>query len=184
MPGILESNRPCAGKGLVIVNTGYGKGKTTAALGLLLRAWGQNMRVCVIQFIKENGSASGEVLAARQLGIEWHTLGDGFTWESQDLMRTEIRARDAWALAQTKITDSTYDLVVLDEFTYPLQFRWLDAKEVVAWLQENKAPLQHLIITGWGAPDELVQFADLVTEMQKVKHPFDQGIQAQPGIEF
>ncbi len=176
--------RKCTQQGLVILNTGYGKGKTTAALGMLLRAWGQEMRVCVVQFIKNETGNTGEIRAARQLGIEWHTLGDGFTWLSQDLEATKTRARDAWALAQTKIANDAYDLVILDEFTYPLQFNWLDVADVIAWLRANKNPLLHLVITGLGAPSELVQYADLVTEMQKIKHPFDQGILAQPGVEF
>jgi cob(I)alamin adenosyltransferase len=171
-------------QGLVILNTGYGKGKTTAALGMLLRAWGQQMRVCVVQFVKGEIDNIGEIRAARQLGIEWHTLGDGFTWVSQDLEASKTTARAAWALAQTKIADDAYDLIILDEFTYPLQFHWLDVADVIAWLRTNKKPLLHLVITGFGAPPELVQYADLVTEMQKVKHPFDQGILAQPGVEF
>lgn len=171
-------------KGLVIVNTGQGKGKTTAALGMLLRAWGRQMRVCVIQFIKNEQGNWGEAKAARQLGIEWHAMGDGFTWLTKDLEMTKASVRGAWTLAQTKAADSAYDLVVLDEFTYPLQYNWLDVQEVIDWLDENKSPGLHLVITGRGAPPELVQFADLVTEMQNVKHPFEQGILAQPGIEF
>ena len=171
-------------KGLVIVNTGYGKGKTTAALGMLLRAWGQRMRVCVIQFIKGENSQSGEMRAAQQLGVEWHVMGEGFTWQSRDVESTKARAGDAWALARTKIASGDYDLVILDEFTYPVQFGWLDVADVTSWLRANKSPSLHLVITGGGAPRELVQYADLVTEMHKVKHPYDQGIPAQPGIEF
>jgi cob(I)alamin adenosyltransferase len=178
----IESAR--IGKGLVIINTGYGKGKTTAALGMLLRAWGQRMRVCVIQFIKGENSQSGEMKAAQQLGIEWHVMGEGFTWQSRDIEATKARAGDAWALARTKIASGDYDLVILDEFTYPVQFGWLDVADVTAWLRANKSPSLHLVITGWGAPRELVQYADLVTEMHKVKHPYDQGIPAQRGIEF
>jgi cob(I)alamin adenosyltransferase len=184
MNGLHEIASAQTSKGLVIVNTGYGKGKTTAALGMLLRAWGQRMRVCVIQFIKDENGNSGEMKAAQQLGIEWHTMGDGFTWQSRDVEATKARACDAWALARTKIVSGDYDLVILDEFTYLVQFRWLDAADVIAWLRENKPPSLHLVITGWGASRELVQYADLVTEMQKVKHPFDEGILGQPGVEF
>jgi cob(I)alamin adenosyltransferase len=171
-------------KGLVIVNTGDGKGKTTAALGILLRAWGRDMRVCVIQFIKQETGSWGEIKAAKKLGIEWHKMGDGFTWLSKDMDETIAKARHAWELAQEKIASGSYDLILLDEFTYPLAYGWLNAGEVIAWLREHKPEMMHLVITGRGAPPELVQFADLVTEMTNVKHPFDQGIRAQPGIEF
>ena len=171
-------------KGLVIVNTGNGKGKTTAALGVLLRTWGQGMRPCVIQFIKNEKNRGGEVKAARQLEIEWHTMGDGFTRRSRDMEKTSATARRAWELAQKKIASGEYDLILLDEFTYPLKYGWLDVSDVIGWLREHKPPMLHLIITGRGAPQELIEFADLVTEMRKVKHPFDQGIQAQLGIEF
>jgi cob(I)alamin adenosyltransferase len=179
-----EARRKRAKKGLIIVNTGHGKGKTTAALGVLLRVWGQGMRPCVVQFIKHERGTWGEIKAARQLGIEWHRMGDGFTWLSKDMDETVAKAHHAWALAQEKIASGDYDLIILDEFTYPLKFGWLDVAEVINWLQEHKPPMQHLIITGRDAPQELVAFADLVTEMLKIKHPFDQDIQAQRGIEF
>lgn len=171
-------------KGLVIVNTGPGKGKTTAALGTLLRAWGRGMRCCMIQFIKHESGNWGEVKAARQLGIEWHQMGDGFTWLSKDTDETIAKARHAWTVAQEKIASGDYDLIILDEFTYPLKFEWLDVADVIAWLREHKPSMMHLIITGRDAPPGLIEFADLVTEMRKVKHPFDRGTRAQPGIEF
>ncbi len=171
-------------KGLIIVNTGHGKGKTTAALGVLLRAWGRGMRPCVIQFIKQETGAWGEVRAAEKLGIEWYKLGDGFTWLSKDMDETVAKALHAWEVAREKIASGEYDLIILDEFTYPLKYGWLDTNEVIAWLREHKPPDLHIIITGRDAPPELIEFADLVTEMRKIKHPFDQGIRAQPGIEF
>lgn len=171
-------------KGLVIVNTGKGKGKTTAALGMVFRAWGRGMRTCVIQFIKGEKGHWGEVRAAEKLGIEWHRMGDGFTWCSQDVDETAARARDAWELAREKIVTGDYDLIVLDEFTYPLTYGWIDVQDVVDWLQRNKPPTLHLIITGRDAPPALVEFADLVTEMENIKHPFEKGVRAQPGIEF
>jgi cob(I)alamin adenosyltransferase len=173
-----------AKKGLVIVNTGQGKGKTTAALGTLLRAWGRGMRCCVIQFIKHETGNWGEIKAARQLGIEWHRMGDGFTWLSKDMDETVAKARHAWSLAQEKIVSGDYDLIILDEFTYPLKFEWLEVVDVIGWLQEHKPSMLHLIITGRDALPALMEYADLVTEMQKIKHPFDEGIQAQPGVEF
>jgi len=171
-------------KGLLIVNTGDGKGKTTAALGTILRAWGRGMRPCVIQFMKSETGQWGEVKAARKLGIEWHSLGDGFTWKSKDMDETIAKAQHAWTIAQEKISSNEYDLILLDEFTYPLQFGWLATDEVLAWLKENKPSKLHLIITGRNAPAELMEMADLVTEMKLIRHPFDQGINAQPGIEF
>jgi cob(I)alamin adenosyltransferase len=167
-----------------MVNTGDGKGKTTAALGTLLRAWGRGLRPCMIQFLKHEGGNWGEVKAARKLGIEWHKMGDDFTWLSRDMDETMAKARHAWSLAQAKIASGDYDLIILDEFTYPLQFGWLDTGEVIAWLAEYRPPSLHLIITGRGAPPELIAVADLVTEMSNVKHPYEQGIQAQPGVEF
>jgi cob(I)alamin adenosyltransferase len=171
-------------KGLLIVNTGDGKGKTTAALGTILRAWGRGMRPCVIQFMKSETGQWGEVKAARKLEIEWHSLGDGFTWTSKDMDQTIAKAQHAWNIAQEKITSNEYDLILLDEFTYPLQYGWLETKEVLAWLQENKPSKLHIIITGRGAPVELIETADMVTEMLLIRHPFDQGVNAQPGIEF
>ena len=171
-------------KGLVIVNTGDGKGKTTAALGTVFRAWGRDMRCCVIQFIKSEQGDWGEARSAEKLGIEWHQLGDGFIWNSKDLNKTIAKGRDAWSLAQEKIISGNYDLIVLDEFTYPLNYEWLDVDEVVAWLREYTPPMLHLIITKRDAPPALIEYADLVTEMCNIKHPFENGIKAQPGIEF
>ncbi|MFM8322818.1 MAG: cob(I)yrinic acid a,c-diamide adenosyltransferase [Chloroflexota bacterium] len=171
-------------RGLVIVHTGDGKGKTTAALGLLLRAWGRGFHCCVIQFMKAETGQWGEVKAARKLGIEWHTEGDGFTWTSKDLQESAARAVHGWELARQKILTPGYDLLVLDEFTYPLHFGWLDPAEVVAWLQANKPPALHLVITGRDAPQALVDYADLVSESKEIKHPYHSGVKAQAGIEF
>ncbi len=177
--------QPVRKKGLVIVNTGDGKGKTTAALGLLLRAWGRGMRVCMLQFLKNEHARFGETRAAAQMGIELVSTGDGFTWTSRDPAETQRKAVAAWAEAQQKIVNGGYDIVVLDEFTYLLHFDWLDTAEVIDWLARHKPAMLHVIITGRYAPQALVDFADLVTEMREVKHPFSQqGIRAQPGIEF
>ena len=179
-----QSRRKSLKKGLVIVYTGNGKGKSTAAIGTLIRAWGRGLRPCVVQFIKNKGGKWGEARAAERLGIEWNIIGDGFTWRSKDVNETIDTARQAWALAQEKIAGREYDLIILDEFTYPLSYGWLDMKETLSWLQNHKPPMLHLIITGRDAPPELVEIADLVTAMTKVKHPFDVGIRAQQGIEF
>jgi cob(I)alamin adenosyltransferase len=172
-------------KGLLIVNTGDGKGKTTAALGVLLRAWGRDMRVGGIQFFKHENANYGELRALNRMGVKLTPMGDGFTWTSRDLDETQAKALHGWAVAQEQITSGAYDIFLLDEFTYVLQFGWLDTAEVVAWLAANKPPMLHLIITGRDAPQALIELADLVTEMREVKHPFrDQGLKAQPGVEF
>jgi cob(I)alamin adenosyltransferase len=170
--------------GIVILNTGLGKGKTTAALGLLLRAWGQGLHTCTIQFVKAETGRWGEIKAAQELGLEWHTMGDGFTWHSKDIEATIVKAQNGWDMAREKIASGNYDLIVLDEFTYTMHFEWLDTEEVVDWLRDNKPPELHLVITGRHAPQGLIDYADIVTEMTKIKHPFDQGRKAQKGIEF
>lgn len=177
-------------KGLVIVNTGDGKGKTTAALGVVMRSWGREMQIAVLQFIKNENARYGEIKAARRMGhIDWIATGDGFTWTSKDQDETVALARHGWELAKERIAQGSahgpYDVVVLDEFTYALHYGWLDTAAVLAWLQANKPPMQHLIITGRSAPQALIDYADLVTEMRTIKHPFnEQGIRAQPGIEY
>jgi cob(I)alamin adenosyltransferase len=171
-------------KGLLIINTGDGKGKSTAAFGMVLRAWGRNFRICVIQFIKAETGQWGEIKAAKRLGIEWHTTGDGFTWTSKDMDETVARARHAWELAKEKIASGNYDLIVLDEFTYTLAYNWLGTNEVLDWLRLHRPSNLHLVITGRSAPEALIAEADLVTEMTPIKHPYEQGIQAQAGIEF
>lgn len=171
-------------QGLVMVNTGNGKGKTTAMLGTLLRAWGREMRICVIQFIKAETGNWGEIRAAKKLEIEWHALGDGFTWTSKDLDESGNKARKAWALAQEKIASNRYDVIALDEITYGFLYGWLDLSEALDWLRAHKPPELHLIFTGRDAPPALIEYADLVTEMREIKHPFTRGILAQAGVEF
>jgi cob(I)alamin adenosyltransferase len=180
-----EVRRQNKKKGLVIVNTGNGKGKTTAALGVLLRAWGRNMRLGGIQFFKHENASYGELRAFEQMGIELTPMGDGFTWTSRDMDETQAKALHGWDVAKAKIASGDYDVFLLDEFTYVLHFGWLDTADVVAWLHANKPESLHLVITGRDAPQALIDYADLVTEMREVKHPFrEQGIKAQKGIEF
>lgn len=181
-----QVRRKAQKKGLVIVNTGEGKGKTTAALGVMMRAWGRKMKVGVIQFLKHETARYGEIKAAARMGdIDWISTGDGWTWTSADMDETIARARHAWSIAQERIVHGGYDLFILDEFTYLLAYGWLDVNEVLAWLEANKPPMLHLVITGRYAPQNLIDFADLVTEMREIKHPFrEQGIRAQAGIEF
>ena len=172
-------------KGLVIVNTGEGKGKTTAAFGLAFRAPRACMPVAIIQFLKRDGANYGELRAARELGIEVEGAGDGWTWTSKDLDQSAELARAGWARAQELIAADDHAVVILDEFTYLMNYGWVDTDEVVSWLRANKPEMLHLVITGRDAPGPLVEFADLVTEMRPVKHPFEeQGIKAQPGVEF
>lgn len=172
-------------KGLIIVNTGHGKGKSTAAFGVVLRAWGRGLRPCIIQFIKHANAHFGENRAARKLGIEMVAMGDGFTWIAGDLDESAARGRHGWELAQQKIVSGDYDLIVLDEFTYTFKYGWLDVDEVVAWLAAHKPPMLHLIITGRDAPQALIDHADLVSRIEAVKHPLrEQGIRGQAGIEF
>lgn len=170
-------------KGIVLVNTGPGKGKTTAALGLVFRSWGHGFTPCVIQFIKAETGRWGEVKAAQKLGIEWHQVGQGFTWKEKEPESIQ-KAEAGWALAQEKISSAAYDVIVLDEFTYPLHYQWLQTETVIDWLKTHKPPDLHLVITGRDAPDALIDYADLVTRMESVKHPHQAGFKAQRGIEF
>ncbi len=168
---------------LVLLYTGDGKGKTSSALGVTMRAWGRGWSICWLQFIKSTTSHYGETRAAEAMGIEMIPLGDGFTWLSDDIEKDKALARKCWALAREKIESERYDLVVLDEITYPVSYGWLDVEEVVATLRD-RPPNVHLILTGRDAAPELVEFADLVTEMTEVKHPYQSGIKAQPGIDY
>lgn len=171
-------------RGLLIVYTGAGKGKTTAALGAVLRAWGHGLRVGVVQFIKSERGRWGELKAAERLGIPWHTLGDGFVWDPARQAESRRLALEGWRLAQEMIASGAYDLLVLDELTYLFQFGWLSVEEALAWLRENRPPRLHVLITGRDAPQALLEAADLVTEMQAIKHPYDRGVRAQRGIEY
>ena len=174
---------PRINKGLVLVNTGSGKGKTTAAMGALFRAWGRDMRVIMLQFIKHSTANFGEQRAAQKIGVTMRAMGDGFTWRSRDLEQSAELARALWQDAQEVIASGEHDLVVLDEFTYPLHYGWIPTEEVIEALK-NRPEMLHVIITGRNAPEALVEYADLVTEMNVVKHPYQSGIKAQPGIEF
>jgi cob(I)alamin adenosyltransferase len=168
---------------LVLLYTGNGKGKTTSALGVTMRAWGRGWKICWLQFIKSKTSHYGETRAAERMGIEMIPLGDGFTWLSEDIEKDKALARECWALAREKIESAEYDLVVLDEITYPVTYGWLDVQEVVETLRSRPEHVD-VIMTGRDAAAELVEFADLVTEMTEVKHPFQEGIKAQPGIDY
>ncbi len=178
-----RANRAAA-KGLVIVNTGDGKGKTTAALGVLMRSWGQDMRVVMLQFLKSQTGKWGEIRAAQRMGVEIIPLGQGFTWTSENLEQDRALAQSCWQQCCEKIESGSYDIVIMDELTYALNYHWLDLEEILSTLRQRN-PKMHIIITGRDAPDALIAFADMVTEMREVKHPYKtQGILAQKGIEF
>jgi cob(I)alamin adenosyltransferase len=173
-------------KGLLMVNTGDGKGKTTAALGALVRAAGRGMKCCLIQFMKSKTDRYGEHESLEKLGVEVHTMGDGFTWDTNDPAQDVKTSEETWALCVEKMRSDEYELLVFDEIVYVLDYKFLDVAKV---LEEVKAvremqPHLHLIMTGRNAPAELVEAADLVTEMKEIKHPFNAGIFAQQGIEF
>jgi len=171
-------------RGLVIVYTGNGKGKTTAALGVLFRAWGREMRVVMFQFIKASTGKWGEVQAAQRIGVAIVPLGDGFTWESDDIERDRALAAAGWAQCAEKLRDPACEVVILDELTYPLIYGWLPVETVLDALKARPSK-QHVIITGRDAPAALLDYADLVTEMREVKHPYRlQGMTAQKGIDF
>ena len=171
-------------KGLLIVHTGTGKGKSTAAFGLALRMLGRGKRVGVVQFIKGAWhSAERDALARFGEQVAWHTMGEGFTWETQDLERDVAAAERAWAKARELMADPAFALVILDELNIALRYDYLDLATVVAALRERRHDL-HVVVTGRNAKPELVAAADLVTEMTLVKHHFAAGVKAQPGIEY
>jgi cob(I)alamin adenosyltransferase len=171
-------------KGLLIVHTGTGKGKSTAAFGLALRMLGRGKRVGVVQFIKGAWqSAERDALETFGDRVSWHTMGEGFTWDTQDLKRDIAAAERAWAKAQELMADPTLALLILDELNIALRYDYLDLKSVIAILGARRPDL-HVVITGRNAKPELIAAADLVTDMSLVKHHFAAGVKAQPGIEF
>jgi cob(I)alamin adenosyltransferase len=175
--------RPPRQRSLVLVNTGDGKGKSTAAFGVVMRGVARGWHVCVIQFIKSGKWKVGEEAVGRQLGVEWLKGGDGFTWESPDLDESRGRAVAAWQLAAAAIAAGGHELVVLDEITYPLNYGWLPIDDVLDAIRTRPEHV-NIVATGRNAPAALVELADTVTEMRKVKHAFDRGIRARRGLDF
>ena len=173
-------------KGLLMVNTGDGKGKTTAAIGLMVRAAGRGLNCCMIQFMKSKTDRYGEHESLEKLGIEIHTMGDGFTWDTNDKTQDIKTSEETWALCAEKMRSEEYDLLVFDELVYVLDYKFLDVNAILSEINDvrSKQPHLHIIATGRNAPPELVNAADLVTEMKEIKHPFHAGIYAQQGIEF
>ncbi|MCZ4096187.1 cob(I)yrinic acid a,c-diamide adenosyltransferase [Streptomyces sp. So13.3] len=178
-------NRP-----LTIVHTGIGKGKSTAAFGLALRAWNQGWPIGVFQFVKSAKWKVGEERALRVLGdsgeggtVAWHKMGEGWSWVQRDIADSEEAAKEGWEQVKRDLAAETYQLYVLDEFAYPIHWGWVDIDEVIQVLNDRPGT-QHVIITGRNAPEKLVEAADLVTDMTKVKHPMDAGQKGQRGIEW
>jgi cob(I)alamin adenosyltransferase len=186
VPPITPPPQPAGRKrvrSLVLVNTGHGKGKSTAAFGVIMRALARDWRVCVVQFVKSDRWKTGEEAIARQLGVQWLKGGDGFTWLSPDLIESEARAKDAWQLAGEALAGGEYELVVLDEITYPMNWGWISTADVVGAIRDRR-PQVNVVATGRDAPPELIDLADTVTEMVKVKHAYEAGVRARRGIDF
>ena len=173
-------------KGLIIINTGKGKGKSSAAFGMIFRCIAHDMKCGVVQFIK-GGMSTGErdlILSKFQMTCEFHTMGEGFTWETQDKSRDTEMALSAWEKAKELIRDDRNEMILLDEINIALRYDYIDINDVVNFLINEKPKNTHVVLTGRNAKDELIEIADLVTEMELIKHPFRSGIKAQIGVEY
>lgn len=171
-------------QGIVVVNTGEGKGKSSSAFGMVFRAAGWGMNVCVIQFIKGQWKTGEQQAAARFDNIEWHAMGDGFTWDTKNPEQDLKTSREIWQFAQQKIKSQQFDLVVLDEINYCCGYQWLSGEEIANFIALERPDWMHLVLTGREAAREVIDIAHTVTSMSPVKHAFDQGIEATQGIEF
>jgi len=170
-------------KSLVLVHTGDGKGKSTAAFGVIMRAVARDWRVAVVQFLKSGEWRTGEEATGRKLGVDWWAIGEGFTWDSDDLSQDEAVAQEAWRHAAALLAAGTHKLVVLDELTYPVNWGWIPIDEVVEAIR-NRSEDVNVVITGRDAPAGLVDIADTVSEVRNVKHAYDSGIRAKKGIDY
>lgn len=170
-------------RGVLIVNTGNGKGKSSAAFGVAIRALGHGMKVGIVQFIKGRDTTGEEAFFKRLPDVPFHVTGDGFTWDTQNRKQDEATARKGWDIALAMLQDESFDLVVLDELNIVLKYHYLPLEEVLTALKQRPR-MQHVIVTGRGAPEALIELADTVTEMREVKHAFKAGIKAQAGVEF
>ncbi|NOT13942.1 MAG: cob(I)yrinic acid a,c-diamide adenosyltransferase [Methylococcaceae bacterium] len=170
--------------GLILVNTGEGKGKSSSALGMVFRAAGWGMKVCVIQFIKGQWQTGEQKAAARFDTIEWHALGDGFTWDTKNPEQDIKTSRDIWEFSKQKILSEQFDVVLLDEINYCCGYQWISGQEIADFMTQQKPRWTHVILTGRNAAAEVVNIADTVTEMTKIKHAYENGIKAEQGIEF
>jgi len=175
--------KPGPRRGLLIIHTGNGKGKTTAALGLMFRALGRDFKVIMLQFLKSKKHLYGEHFLAQKLGVEIRPLGDGFSWESKDLECDKTLAQECWKECKETIESNKYDMVILDELTYAINYGWLPVENVLDVIKKRDEKM-HIVITGRNAPLSLIEYADLVSESQVVKHPLKKGVRAQLGIEM
>jgi len=171
-------------QGITLVNTGEGKGKSSSGFGVVFRAAGWGLKVCVIQLIKGKWKTGEQQAAAKFDNIEWHALGDGFTWDTKNPEQDLDTSREIWEFAKNKILSEEFDLVMLDEINYCCGYGWFTGKEIADFIRDHKPSWMHLILTGRDAPQEIIEVADTVTEMHKVKHAFDSGIMAAQGVEF
>jgi cob(I)alamin adenosyltransferase len=171
-------------QGLIVVNTGEGKGKSSSAFGMAFRAAGWGMKVCVIQFIKGQWQ-TGEQKAAQHFdNIEWHALGDGFTWDTKNPEQDILTSREIWEFCKQKILSAEFDVVVLDEINYCCGYQWISGQEIAEFIAQHRPSWMHLILTGRNAASEVIAIADTVTEMTMIKHAYQRGIKAEQGIEF
>ena len=182
---LIDANIARAGdeRGLLIVLTGNGKGKSSSAFGMVARALGHGLKVGVAQFIKSRTDTGEEAFFSRQPGVEWHVLGDGFTWDTQNREQDIATARRGWEVAQRMLADPSFDLVVLDELTYLLSYGYLDQDAVLDAIAA-RPPMQHVVVTGRGAPQALLDLADTVSEIADVKHAYRAGVKAQKGVDL
>ena len=171
-------------EGITLVHTGSGKGKSSSAFGVVFRAAGWDLKVCVIQFIKGKWKTGEQQAAQRFDNIEWHTMGDGFTWDTNNPEKDIATSREIWEFSKQKILSEEFDLVLLDEINYCSGFGWISGAEIAEFINNRKPAWMHLILTGRDAPEEVIEAADTVTEMTKIKHAFDSGIMAAQGVEF
>ena len=179
-PGVSERERT---ESVMVLYTGDGKGKSSSAFGVMLRAVARDWQVAVIQFLKSDDWSTGEEKIGKQLGVHWWTLGEGFTWDSQNLSKDEATAKQAWQQAREILLSGKYQLVILDEITYPLNWGWIDEAEVIDALSDRSSKV-NVVATGRDAPASLMEIADTVTDMQKVKHIYDTGVMAKAGLDY
>jgi len=171
-------------QGIVLVHTGEGKGKSSSAFGMVFRAAGWGMNVCVIQYIKGKWQTGEQKAAERFDNIEWHILGDGFTWDTKNPEQDIKTSQEIWEFSKQKIMSQRYDLVLLDEINYCCGYNWITGREIADFIVKEKPPWMHLVLTGRHAANEVIEIANTVTEMNKIKHAFGEGIKAEQGVEF
>ena len=171
-------------QGIVLVHTGDGKGKSSSALGMVFRAAGWGMKICVIQYIKGQWQTGEQKAAERFDNIEWHALGDGFTWDTKNPEQDIKTSREIWEFSKQKILSQAYDFVLLDEINYCCGYNWISGEEIASFITNEKPSWMHLVLTGRNAATEVTEVANTVTEMKKIKHAYAQGIKAEQGIEF